>query len=366
MSEIPFLDLRAINLRHREDLSSALETVLNSGWFVMGNELASFEQEFAEYCGVQHCVGVSNGLEALKLSLEAWGVGLGDEVIVPSNTYIATWLAVTHLGAKVVPVEPRMDTFNLDPELLEAAITPRTKAIVPVHLYGQPAQMNEINFIASRRGILVLEDAAQGHGGLVYDKKVGGLGNAAAFSFYPGKNLGALGDAGAVTTDDGDLAAKIRILRNYGSKEKYKNLMPGYNSRLDELQAAFLRIKLKTIDQDNASRARVAFAYLDQLSGLSQLALPHTHENYKHVWHLFVVRVADRERFQAELKKRGVGTMIHYPVPPYRQEAYSKEFVDCSFPKSDALHQSVVSLPIGPTMTDADVSLVAHAVKASC
>lgn len=364
MSAIPFLDLRSINLRDRDAFVSALDKVLASGWVVMGSELVEFESEFAAYCGVAHCIGVANGLEALRLALEAWGVGPGDEVIVPSNTYIATWLAVTHVGATVVPVEPDMDTFNIDPSEIEAAITPQTKAIIPVHLYGQPAQMEAINVIASKHDLLVLEDAAQGHGARIQEAKVGSLGNAAAFSFYPGKNLGALGDAGAITTNDDRLAAKIRILRNYGSQEKYKNLVRGHNSRLDELQAAFLRIKLRRLHEDNAHRSHIASIYLDELSNLPNLTLPRTLVNYQHVWHLFVVRVSSRSWFQGELKERGVSTMIHYPIPPYRQEAYQEYFSSAYFPKADALHESVVSLPIGPTMTEQEALTVVKQIRA--
>jgi len=258
---IPFLDLKSINLRQKEEFKTALATVLDSGWLILGKQTEAFEQEFAEYCGAKYCVGVANGLDALHLALKAWGIGPGDEVIVPSNTYIATWLAVSQVGAKPVPVEPDLSTYNIDPNLIEAAITRRTRAIIPVHMYGQTASMEKIMSIADWHGLKVLEDGAQAHGATTNKRRAGALGHAAAFSFYPGKNLGALGDAGALTTNDAALADKIRVLRNYGSHVKYQNEIRGYNSRLDELQSAFLRAKLPLLDGDNVHRRKIAAIY---------------------------------------------------------------------------------------------------------
>jgi dTDP-4-amino-4,6-dideoxygalactose transaminase len=348
---IPFLDLKTINLRQRDELHHALDKVLDSGWLILGEECKAFEQEFAAYCGVKHSVGVGNGLEALHLVLRAWGIGPGDEVIVPSNTYIATWLAVTYTGATLVPVEPNMETYNLDPKLLEAAITPQTKAIIPVHLYGQAADMSAISAIALKHGIKVLEDAAQSHGAEYLGNKAGALGDAAGFSFYPGKNLGALGDGGAITTNDSELADKLRALRNYGSQLKYHNETIGFNSRLDELQAAFLRAKLPLLDADNKHRTEIAAIYHNVLSGINGLTLPCISRDGKSAWHLYVIRHPQRDRLAEYLTKQGIATMIHYPIPPHLQPAYSslgKKKGD--FPIAEQIHSEVLSLPIGPTM----------------
>lgn len=361
---IPFLDLKAINLRQREQFHSALDEVLNSGWLILGHQTESFEAEFAEYCGVQHCVGVANGLDALRLVLKAWDIGPGDEVIVPSNTYIATWLAVSQVGAKPVPVEPDITTYNIDPELIEAAITPQTRAIIPVHLYGQSANMEMVMKIAAHRNLRVLEDAAQAHGAVFNGVRVGALGDAAGFSFYPGKNLGALGDAGAITTNDGELAAKIRVLRNYGSRIKYQNDIKGYNCRLDELQSAFLRVKLPLLESDNAHRAEIAKKYILGLKDLPTLLLPNVEIWSRHVWHLFVVRFPKRDLLQRRLLELGVATMIHYPIPPHMQAAYTElEIGSLSVQKCELIHQEVLSLPIGPTMTDDEVDKVISAVR---
>ena len=334
---------------------------------ILGEECRAFEQEFAAYCGVKHCVGVGNGLEALHLVLRAWGIGPGDEVIVPSNTYIATWLAVTYTGAIIVPVEPDIQTYNLDPALLEAAITPRTKVIIPVHLYGRVADMSFISRMAQKHGIKVLEDAAQAHGADHMGKKAGALGDAAGFSFYPGKNLGALGDGGAITTNDSELDAKLRTLRNYGSQLKYHNEMIGFNSRLDELQAAFLRTKLPLLDADNKHRAAIAEVYQGALSRIDGLTLPCISENGNSAWHLYTIRHPQRDRLVEHLTKHGIATMIHYPIPPHLQPAYSSlGKKEGDFPIAELIHSEILSLPIGPTMSFEQVERVVSLVDQFC
>jgi len=361
---IPFLDLKSVNLRQKSELVEALERVLESGWWILGKETEAFEEEYAQYCGASYCVGVGNGLEAMHLVLRAWGIGPGDEVLVPSNTYIATWLAVSETGACPVPVEPDAATFNIDPERIEEAITTRTKAIIPVHLYGRAAPMARIMEIAKRHGLKVLEDGAQAHGATSDHKRVGSLGDAAAFSFYPGKNLGALGDAGAVTTSDADLAKRLRSLRNYGSHKKYYNEVRGYNSRLDELQSAFLRTKLPLLDQDNAHRARLAAIYLDGLKDCPGLQLPNDVNGDVHAWHVFVVRHAARDHLQSRLGEKGIGTMIHYPIPPHLQPAYSELGLEAgTLPISEKIHQEVLSLPMGPTLDEDDVFRVCECIR---
>jgi dTDP-4-amino-4,6-dideoxygalactose transaminase len=361
---IPFLDLKAINLRQKEQFHEALDRVLDSGWLILGKEVEAFEQEFADYCNAKFCIGVANGLEALHLTLKAWGIGAGDEVIVPSNTYIATWLAVSQTGATPIPVEPNIHSYNLDPTLIERAITSRTKAIIPVHLYGQSADVGPIMDIAKRNNLKVLEDAAQAHGATYQGKKVGGLGDAGAFSFYPGKNLGGLGDGGAITTNDPELAKNLRILRNYGSRMKYQNEVQGYNSRLDELQSAFLLEKLLLLDADNAHRARIANYYCDGLKGLNGLITPANVSGGNHVWHLYVVRHPKRNQLQITLADLGIGTMIHYPIPPHLQEAYKcLNLQKGKLPISEKIHDEVLSLPMGPTMTLSDADKVINAVR---
>jgi dTDP-4-amino-4,6-dideoxygalactose transaminase len=361
---ISFLDLKSINLAHREAFHEALDQVLDSGWFVLGQYTEKFETEFARYCGVGYCVGVGNGLEALHLVLRAWGIGAGDEVIVPSNTYIATWLAVSESGARPVPVEPDNTTFNIDPARIEAAINSRTRAIIPVHLYGQTANMAAIFEIADRHGLKVLEDAAQAHGATFKGRRAGSLGHAAAFSFYPGKNLGALGDGGAVTTNDHTLYEKIRLLRNYGSKIKYQNLVPGYNSRLDELQCAFLSHKLQFLDQDNAHRAVIAKLYTDALAPVEGLKTPTTASDCEHIWHLYVIRHSQRDKLQKFLHERGIGTMIHYPVPPHLQPAYLQLAIpEGQYPISEEMHSEVLSLPIGPHLTVTECAQVVNQIR---
>ena len=360
---VPFLDLQSIQLEHRDQLAAAFERVLNSGWYVLGDEVQRFEQEYAAYCGARFAVGVANGLDALSLVLRALDIGPGDEVIVPSNTYIATWLAVSHVGAAPVPVEPDPRTFNLDPARITAAITSRTRALLPVHLYGQPADMKAILEIAQRHRLHVLEDGAQAHGARLRGERLGAHGDAVAWSFYPGKNLGALGDGGAVTTNDEALAERLRELRNYGSKVKYHNTVIGYNSRLDELQAAFLRAKLPHLDAANRRRTDIAQRYLNGLAGLD-LVLPVVADFTEPAWHLFVVRHRSRDALAQRLRELGVATMIHYPVAPHRQPAYAAlGMAPGSQPISEAMHAQVLSLPIGPTQSDAATDRVIDGVR---
>lgn len=363
MNQIPFLDLREINLRDRTGFQTAFDRVLDSGWLILGQEVANFEKAFAAYCESEHCIGVGNGLDALHLVLKAWGIGPGDEVLVPSNTYIATWLAVTYTGARPVPVEPVEATFNLDPTRLEAAITPRTKAVITVHLYGQMADMTAISAVARKHGLKLLEDAAQSHGARWNGRPAGGLSDAVAYSFYPGKNLGALGDGGAVTTNDAALAERVSMLRNYGSREKYRNELTGYNSRLDELQAALLLVKLPQLDVDNARRAAIAANYNAGFANIADLGLPMVPDMADPVWHLYVVRTFKRDELQVFLRDRGIGTLIHYPIPPHVQACYADlGYGEGDFPISEAMHREVLSLPIGPTMTDDAVNLTIQAV----
>jgi dTDP-4-amino-4,6-dideoxygalactose transaminase len=341
------------------ELDQAYQRVMDSGWYILGAEVEAFEREFAAYLGAKHCVGVGNGLEALQLILMGYGIGAGDEVIVPANTYIASWLAVSYTGAGPVPVEPDPGTYNLDPRLVEEALTPRAKAIMPVHLYGQPVEMETIWQVAEKHGLKVIEDAAQGHGGKFRERMVGDLGDAAGFSFYPTKNLGAFGDAGAVVTNDDELADKVRVLRNYGSRVKYYNEVKGHNSRLDPLQAAFLRVKLKRLDEWNRRRDRIAKHYLDHLRSAPDLGLPQIPPGVLPVWHLFVVSHPERDRLQAYLKAQGIGTMIHYPVPPHLSEAYRE--MGCrpgDYPITEKMADTFLSIPIGPHLSMEDVDYV--------
>jgi len=355
---IPFLDLKAPHLELRDELLEAFNKVLDSGRFILGDEVRKFEREFSEYCDVENAIGVGNGLDALHLILRGFDIGEGDEVIVPSNTFIATWLAVSYAGANPVPVEPDPKTFNIDPNLIEAAISDRTKAIIVVHLYGQPAEMDVINCIAQKYDLKVIEDAAQAHGATYKGRKVGSLGDAAGFSFYPGKNLGALGDGGAITTNDAALAEKVRVLSNYGSQVKYKNLFKGFNSRLDELQAAFLRKKLSVIDEWNNRRRYVASVYQEKLVG-SGLVLPHAPDWTSPVWHLYVVRSRNREALIEALSSAMIDVVIHYPVPPHLQAAYEDlGFSEGDFPISERIHKSVLSLPIGPHLGISEVGYI--------
>ena len=359
---IPFLDLKNINQQYRNELLEACTRVIDSGWYIGGTELEKFEQNFAHYCGTKFAIGVANGLDALSLVLRAWKelgkLKDGDEVIVPSNTYIASILAITANNLTPVLVEPELASYNIDAHKIALAITDKTKAILPVHLYGQLAPMAEIMQIATKHNLLVLEDSAQSHGAELDGKKAGNWGHASGFSFYPGKNLGALGDAGVVTTNDEELANMLKALRNYGSHEKYKNLVPGVNSRLDEIQAAMLDVKLKHLDDEVTHRRLIANQYLTYIKNpLIQLPLEDVQaETYtQHVWHLFVIRTEHREALQKFLADHGVQTLIHYPIPPHKQQAY-KEWNELSFPISEQIHHQVISLPIGPTLSleDAD------------
>lgn len=358
-----FLDLRAPHLELREELEAAFERVLESGRYVLGPETEAFERSFAAYVGTRHCIGVGSGLDALHLALRAMGVGPGHEVVVPATTYIATWLAASHAGATLVPVEPDPRTYTLDPHRLERAITARTRVIVPVHLYGHPCDMAPIVELARSRGIRVLEDAAQAHGARYRGRPVGSLGDAAAWSFYPGKNLGALGDAGAVTTDDDALAERIRLLRNYGASAKYLNGCQGFNSRLDELQAALLAVKLAWLDEWNERRRAIADAYLEGLRD-APVVLPSVPGWAEPVWHLFVVRSRSRGALRRHLGELGIETGIHYPIPPHLQPAYSGLHLGGgSLPITEAIHREVVSLPMGPHLDDVDVASAIEAVR---
>jgi len=363
--KVPFLDFVGPYQELKPELDAAYFRVMESAWYILGREVEAFEQEFAAYCGVKHCIGVGNGLEALHLILRACEIGAGDEIIVPSNTYIATWLAVSYAGGTVVPVEPNPATFNIDPSRIEAAITSRTKAILPVHLYGQPADMDRINEIAVRHRLKVIEDNAQAQGAQYKGRRTGSLGDAAGNSFYPGKNLGGFGDAGAVTTNDDELADRVRALRNYGSKKKYYNEIKGFNSRLDELQAAFLRVKLRKLDDWNNRRKKIAKFYLSQLvTSDPELILPFVPDWAEPAWHLFVVTHSQRDAFQRNLAQSGIGTLIHYPEPPHRSGAYS----DCNwspegFPLAEQLADSVLSFPVGPHLTDSQADSVVDAAR---
>lgn len=367
VSEAPirFLDLQPVYRAAQAAIDAALLRVAGSGWFLLGEELKAFERAYAGSVGAADCAGVANGLDALALSLEALGVGQGDEVIVPSNTYIATWLAVSQCGATPVPVEPDPLTCNLDPARIEAAITPRTKVLLPVHLYGLPADMDAINALAARRGLKVLDDCAQAHAAVYKGRPVGSLADLSAWSFYPGKNLGAMGDGGGVTGDDAALMERVRVLRNYGSRVKYHNEVKGRNSRLDEIQAAVLAAKLPLLQAQTEERRRLAAMLLDGLSG-APLQLPAQPEGLASAWHLFVVQHEARDRLQAELARQGIGTLIHYPVPPHLQPAYAElGHGEGDFPISEAMHRRVLSLPLWPGMSDAQVERVIRAVRAA-
>jgi dTDP-4-amino-4,6-dideoxygalactose transaminase len=366
---IPFLDLKEINAQYRDELIEACTRVIDSGWYIVGNELEAFEQEFSEYCGTKHAIGVANGLDALILTLKAWKelgkIKDGDEVIVPSNTYIASILAISSNNLTPVLVEPDLSTYNLCPQKTEQAITPKTRVILPVHLYGQIADMPAIMEIAKKHDLLVLEDSAQAHGASIDGKRVGNWGDASGFSFYPGKNLGALGDAGAVTTNNDELANTLRALRNYGSHEKYKNLFQGVNSRLDEIQAAMLSVKLKHLDSEIVRRREVANAYIKGIDNIL-ITLPindnaiEVTDYEKHVWHVFVIRCEQREALQNHLLEYGIQTLIHYPIPPHKQEAY-KEWSYLKYPVSELIHDQIISLPLGTTISDEEVQAVIEA-----
>lgn len=361
MKQIPFLDLQKQVNELNDLLDDAYQRVLQSGWFIMGSELQAFEEEFARYSDVKYCVGVANGLEALTLLLKAYEIGPEDEVLVPSNTFIATWLAVSHVGATPVAVEPDEKTYNLNPDLIEQAITKKTKAIIPVHLYGQPADMDAINAIAKRYNLIVIEDAAQAQGALYKNQRTGGLAHAAATSFYPGKNLGAFGDGGAILTNDNYIRDKVFKLRNYGSSEKYKHDIVGTNSRLDELQAAFLRVKLTFLDEWNVKRHKIACAYTQALINTG-ICTPYVPAWAKSVWHLYVIRSKQRDLLQRFLSDKGIGTMIHYPIPPHQQKCYQASNI--SLPVCETLSKEILSLPMSPFTSIEDVEYIAKAITA--
>ena len=355
---IPFLNVGATYAELKPELDEAIARVLDSGWYLLGGELTAFEQDYALYTDSKHCVGVANGLEALVLSLKALGVQGGDEVIVPSNTYIATWLAVSYVGAIPVPVEPVPGTWTIDVQRVEEFITNKTRAIIPVHLYGQPADLDPLIEIAREHGIYVVEDAAQAHGARYNGRRIGSHGDAVAWSFYPGKNLGCFGDGGAVTSNDPALAETLRTLRNYGSRTKYQNEIKGHNSRLDEIQAAVLRVKLRYLDEWNARRAHCATRYLTELGGLSKIDLPSLAPKRETSWHLFVVDSPDRDRLQNYLQHRGVDTLIHYPVPPHLSAAYSGDRAWGSHPIAESAAETHLSIPLGPHLSSAELDTV--------
>lgn len=362
---VPFLNVQAAYQELKDELDSTAHRVLASGSYISGSEVEHFEEEFAAHCEAKYCVSAANGLDALHLILRAMGIGAGDEVIVPSNTFIATWLAVTYAGAIPLPIELDEGTYNLDPSLLESAITPRTKAIIAVHLYWQPADLDKIKEFAAPYGIKVIEDAAQAHGARYKGRRVGGLGDAAAFSFYPGKNLGAFGDGGAVVTNDAGLAEKLRLLRNYGSRLKYEHEVRGFNSRLDELQAALLRVKLKTLDEWNQRRKLLASQYIQRLVGCEDLIMPVVPDYADPVWHLFVVRHPQRDCLQQHLKAAGIGTLIHYPSPPHLQPAYSDcGYLPGTFPLAERMADEVLSIPMGPHLSEPEVNHVVAQILA--
>ena len=362
--KIPFLDLKSPHLNIRPQLEQAFDRVINSGWYILGNEVKQFESEFSDYCETEHCVGVGNGLDALHLILLAYEIGVGDEVIVPSNTYIATWLAVSHSGATPIPVEPELSTYNIDPALIEKAITPITKAIIAVHLYGQPADMDAINIIAKKHNLKVIEDAAQAHGAMYKGKPIGSLGDAAGFSFYPGKNLGAIGDGGAVTCNDSILAQKVRTLGNYGSSKKYHNEVKGSNSRLDELQAAFLREKLQLLNTWNMHRNEMAEIYNQELATIPHIITPNNLLLTKSAWHLYVIRHPQRDKLAQYLLNADISTMIHYPIPPHLQPAYKElNYQQGDLPIAEKIHTEILSLPISHTISASQVERVISLLK---
>ncbi|KRD07491.1 aminotransferase [Flavobacterium sp. Root901] len=362
---IKFLDIQKINAQYKNELLETFTRVLDSGWYIMGNELKEFEIQFASYCGTKHAIGVANGLDALILIIRAYKeMGWfqeGDEILVPSNTYIASILAISANNLIPILIEPNLETFNMNSSLIESKITSRTKAILPVHLYGQLCDMVVIDTIAKKHNLKVIEDCAQAHGAILKNKKAGNWGDAAGFSFYPGKNLGALGDGGAITTNDDELAACIRALLNYGSHVKYQNLYKGINSRLDELQAAMLTVKLKKLDLETKTKRNIANRYLNEIVN-SKISLPEVKENLAHVWHLFVIRTVKRDDLHNYLKDKGIQTVIHYPIPPHKQEAY-KEWNNLSFPISEQIHNEVLSLPLSAVLSFEEVETIIRALN---
>ena len=359
---IKFLDLHKINERFRVQIEEKIKNVIDSGWYLLGKEDEAFEKSFAEYCGVKHCIGCANGLDALKLIIKAYGFGKGDEIIVPANTYIASILAISDNGCTPVLVEPDINTYNINPDLIEEKITDKTRAILVVHLYGQSVRMDKVWELAKKYNLKVIEDSAQAHGAIYQGKRTGNLGDASGFSFYPGKNIGCMGDGGAVTTNDDELAKKIRALRNYGSHIKYHNLYQGSNSRLDEIQAAILSVKLPDLDKDNQKRREISKYYRENIKN-PKIVLPKTSDEQSHVWHVFAVRTDKRDELQEYLKQNDIQTLIHYPIPPHKQPAY-KEWNNLSFPITEEIHNTILSLPISPVMTDEEVEKVVEVINA--
>ncbi len=358
---IKFLDLYEINNTYRMEIDARIKEVLDCGWYLLGKQHENFCKNFAKYCGVNYAIGVANGLDALHLILKGYGFGFGDEIIVPANTYIASILAISQNGCTPILVEPEMATFNINPDLIEAKITSRTKAIMVVHLYGQAMHMEKIWALAEKYNLKIIEDAAQAHGALYEGRRTGNLGDAAGFSFYPGKNLGALGDGGAITTNDEDLYLRLKALANYGSYEKYVHTCQGVNSRLDEIQAAVLDVKLKGLDADNQKRREVSKIYRKNIKN-PQIVLPQCIDELGHVWHVFAVRVKNRLNFQTYLEEHGIQTLIHYPTPPHKQNAY-KEWNSLSYPITEQIHAEVVSLPMSPVLTANEIKMIVEVVN---
>ncbi len=359
---IKFLDLEKVNNRFRTDIDARIKQILDKGWYLQGEENEKFSKNFANYCGTKYSVGVANGLDAINLIIRAFGFGEGDEIIVPSNTYIATILAISENGCTPVLVEPNINTYNIDPDLIEAKITDKTKAIIVVHLYGQAVQMEKIWALAKKYNLKIIEDSAQAHGAIYQGKRVGNLSDASAFSFYPGKNLGCMGDGGAVTTNDETIFKKVKAIANYGSDRKYHHIYKGINSRLDEIQAAVLDVKLAHLDSDNARRREISKYYRENITN-SRIILPKVYDENAHVWHIFAVRTDNRDALQKHLEANDIQTNIHYPTPPHKQGAY-KEWEHLSFPISEEIHKTILSLPISPVMTDEEVKKVVEVVNA--
>lgn len=360
--KIKFLDLKETYLELQDELNQAYQRVMTSGRYLLGEELQGFEKEFADYCQAKYCVGVGSGLDALHFILKAINIGNNDEVIVPANTYIATWLAVSYTGAKPIPVEADEDTYNINPDSIEQAITEKTKAIIAVHLYGQSADMDKINSIALKYNLKVIEDCAQAHGAKYKNKRVGSLGDAGGFSFYPGKNLGAFSDGGAVVTNNPEIAHRVKLLRNYGSEKKYFNEIKGFNSRLDEMQSAFLRIKLRYLDNWNNRRKNIANYYLENLKQLNNIKLPVILNYNNPAWHLFVIRNEKRDYLQQQLNKSGIDTIIHYPIPPHLSSAYQQEYQEYNFPLTEKIAQEIISLPISPHLSQKELEIITQTI----
>ena len=358
---INFLNLHKINERFRDEINDRIKQVLDSGWYILGQQVSLFEKNFADFCGVKHCIGCANGLDALNLIIKAYGFSAGDEIIVPANTYIASILAISQNGCTPVLVEPDINTYNINPDLIEEKITQNTKAIMVVHLYGQAVEMEKIWQLAKKYNLKVIEDSAQAHGAIYKGKRVGSLGDASGFSFYPGKNLGCLGDGGCVTTNNDELAFKVMAIANYGSDYKYHHIFKGINSRLDEIQAGVLDVKLKYLDSDNDRRREIAKFYIENIKN-PNIILPQLKEEQSHVWHIFAIRTKDRDRLKKQLENNGIETNIHYPTAPHKQECY-KEWQNLSFPISEMIHQQVLSLPISPVMTDEEVTKIIKVIN---